>query len=298
MTYEPYIVAFIDILGFKNMVDKSEEDSSKFNIILETLNKFKSIENPETWNKANFLVEIEEDAQRKNLQDFNIKDIVQCNCFSDCITIFVKADTNINERFSTLVAFISKISCELLQDGIFIRGAITYGNLYTNKDASVFFGKAMNKAYTLESTIAVYPRILLSKEIVSVLNYPILEKRNRYPYHQYIECFNDGTVGFTPLIFFQVMQSASDIFNETTFHEALTRARYSIIDAIDNNIENPHVYEKYSWLRDRYNNLYINAPYHKDIILDTNSPDSYSNIQFRPINEFIDSTKNRNTNYL
>ena len=114
MTYEPYIVAFIDILGFKNMVDKSEEDSSKFNTILETLNKFKSIENPETWNKANFLVEIEEDAQRKNLQDFNIKDIVQCNCFSDCITIFVKADTNINERFSTLVAFLSKISCELI----------------------------------------------------------------------------------------------------------------------------------------------------------------------------------------
>ena len=59
MTYEPYIVVFIDILGFKDMVDKSEsEDSSKFNTILEILNKFKSIENPETWNKANFLVEI------------------------------------------------------------------------------------------------------------------------------------------------------------------------------------------------------------------------------------------------
>ena len=26
-------------------------------------------------------------------------------------------------------------------------------------------------------------------------------------------------------------------------------------------------------------------------IIDTNNPDSYSNIQFRPINEYIDSTK-------
>lgn len=298
MTYEPYIVAFIDILGFKDIVNKSESETNEFNKILDVLNKFKGIEKPETWKEANILVDIEECAQKKNLSEFDISGIVKCNCFSDCITVFVNADTNINERFSTLVAFLSKISCELLQDGIFIRGAITYGNLYINNDASVFFGKAMNKAYTLESTIAVYPRILLSKEIVSVLNYPILEKRNRYPYHQYIERFNDGTVGFTPLIFFQVMQSASDIFNETTFHEALTRARYSIIDAIDNNIDNPHLYEKYSWLRDRYNNLYVNAPYHKDIIIDTNSPDSYSNIQFRPINEFIDSTKNKNTNYL
>lgn len=298
MTYEPYIVAFIDILGFKDIVNKSESETNEFNKILDVLNKFKGIEKPETWKEANILVDIEECAQKKNLSEFDISGIVKCNCFSDCITVFVNADTNINERFSSLVAFLSKISCELLQNGIFIRGAITYGNLHTNKDASVFFGKAMNKAYTLESTIAVYPRILLSKEIVSVLNYPILEKRNRYPYHQYIERFNDGTVGFTPLIFFQVMQSAPDILNETAFHEALTRARYSIIEAIDNNIENPHIYEKFSWLRDHYNNLYINAPYHKDNIIDTNSPDSYSNIQFRPINEFIDSTKNRNTNYL
>lgn len=290
MTYQPYIVAFIDILGFRDMVNKSESETNEFKKILDALNKFKSIEKLETWEEANILVDIEECAQKKNLPDFKISDIVQCNCFSDCITIFIEAKTNINERFSTLVTFLSKISCELLQDGIYTRGAITYGNLYTNKDASIFFGKAMNKAYTLENTVAVYPRILLSKEMVSVLNYPILEKRNRYPYHQYIERFNDGTVGFTPLIFFQVMQSAPDIFNETTFQEALSRARYSIIDALDKNIDNPNVYEKYSWLKDRYNNLYINAPYHKDNIIDTNIADAHHNIQYRPVNEFIDCT--------
>lgn len=111
------------------MVNKSESVANEFNKILNVLNRFKSIEKSKTWKEANILVDIEECAQKKNLSEFDISGIVKYNCFSDCITVFVKADTNINERFSSLVAFLSKISCELLQDGIFIRGAITYGNL-------------------------------------------------------------------------------------------------------------------------------------------------------------------------
>ena len=35
MTYEPYIVVFIDILCFKDMVNKSEPEVNKFNKILD-----------------------------------------------------------------------------------------------------------------------------------------------------------------------------------------------------------------------------------------------------------------------
>lgn len=85
MTYKPYIVAFIDILGFKDMVNKSKSEANEFNKILDVLNRFKSIEKSKTWKEANILVNIEECAQKKNLSEFDISGIVKCNCFSDCI---------------------------------------------------------------------------------------------------------------------------------------------------------------------------------------------------------------------
>ena len=61
--YEERLVAFIDILGFKEIVKQSENDPSKISLIYSVLNYLKNWEIPEKWNLK--FIEIEEDAQKK-----------------------------------------------------------------------------------------------------------------------------------------------------------------------------------------------------------------------------------------
>ena len=64
--YEERIVAFIDILGFKEIIKQSEKDSSKVELIYSVLEFLKNWETSEKWDLK--LVEIEEDAQYKGVE--------------------------------------------------------------------------------------------------------------------------------------------------------------------------------------------------------------------------------------
>src|SRR5688572_27614026 len=113
--YEQRIVAFIDILGFKEIIRESETDSKKLKIIHETLNFLKSQEKPDSWNLQ--LIEIEESAQYKGVKNFDITDRTSCTCFSDSIVISVQADSDkINEVTSTLIANIAYIGTKLMTE--------------------------------------------------------------------------------------------------------------------------------------------------------------------------------------
>ena len=57
--YEKRIVAFIDILGFKQIIKESEKNKSKIDLIYSVLNFLKTWEKSDKWNLD--LIEIEED---------------------------------------------------------------------------------------------------------------------------------------------------------------------------------------------------------------------------------------------
>ncbi len=279
MSYDKYIVAFIDILGFKNLVKQSENNKRDFIKVHKVLSNFAILKNKETWEKARILMEIEEDTQKKGLDDFYIDNMVCCTCFSDSIIIAINAQDKISQRCSALIAMLAKISTELLREGILIRGAITYGNLFVDDTLNIYCGTALNKAYNLESTVAKYPRILLSSELIEQLNYPLTAKWERMPYHQYIERFSDGTAGFSPLVYLQVMQGAPDIIPDEKLKNILVDIKRTIIKGLDDNIENPNIYEKYAWLVECYNNLII-LEMDADKIYFPKGSDSWHNIHF------------------
>ncbi len=58
--YEQRLVAFIDILGFKDIVKKSEVDDRLLDYILEAMSFLKSFELPGNWRTTT--IEIEESA--------------------------------------------------------------------------------------------------------------------------------------------------------------------------------------------------------------------------------------------
>ena len=58
---------------------------------------------------------------------------------------------------------ITDLSVRLLTEGLLIRGAVAKGPLYHKQ--SVMFGPALLDAYGLETNVAMYPRIVLSREV-------------------------------------------------------------------------------------------------------------------------------------
>lgn len=143
--YEERITAFVDILGFKDFLNKS---STTPDLILNLLSRQKSVA---TSNK---------DISSKET-DFRIQS------FSDNIVISVK---NTSDAFSELVCYLVQLFEDSLDSGLFIRGGIEVANLYQNEEQNVVFGPGLVKAYELETRHADFPRIILSKKIVSIIS--------------------------------------------------------------------------------------------------------------------------------
>ncbi|WP_079491613.1 hypothetical protein [Maledivibacter halophilus] len=236
------------------MVYKSESNIDLKRVIKTSLKYFKKWESPTRWGLKN--TEIEESAQKKHLDRFDITEKTRCTCFSDSIVISVEVDDgNINEVFSTLVANIADMGEYILTNGVLIRGGVTVGNLYHDL-GNVVFGSGLIEVYQIESSLAKYPRIVLSDKLIEKLNYPIYSKSASYPYHQYIDRLSDGTVGFHQMIVLQVVQN-STVITDKQLTEHLDLIRDVIIKGLDSSFNTPNVYEKYVWLKEEYEKLLI-----------------------------------------
>lgn len=129
------IVAFVDILGFSEMV-KSDCENKNGNL------KFFEI-----------------------LRDLNIKtkSIMGCSIkqFSDSI-IFTLPLSKTN--YEKMIKILSDYQYELICQSIICRGAISYGKHYEENE--FMFSQALIEAYQLEITDAKYPRIVVSNNLM------------------------------------------------------------------------------------------------------------------------------------
>ena len=153
--YEDRYVAFIDILGFRKLVKRTEEDANlleRLTSVLEDVRMFKKLEE-------------HMDASGANDPRHFFQNMFKMTTFSDSILISTKINTiGLGE-----IIFISAIICNrLLHQGIFTRGAISKGKLiHTN---AIILGDGLIKAYELEKTAAIYPRILIDEKILKDMN--------------------------------------------------------------------------------------------------------------------------------
>ena len=168
--YENRITAFIDILGFKEIIKESNQDLEKVQLLYEVLNFLKSFEKPDMWSTN--IIEIEESAQYKGIDKFKVDDSVRCTTFSDSIVVSIKVDNeSINEIASTLISNLCYVGSILIQSNILWRGGLTYGNLI-HKENGIVLGQALIDAYLFESKYAKFPRIILSDKLIKALKYP------------------------------------------------------------------------------------------------------------------------------
>ena len=138
-TSEECFVAFMDIMGFADFVER--ETSESVHSYLSSLVNASSVFNI-------------------NMLDYDIK------VFSDTVVV----STVLNNRFEQFRLFLLYINTLQLASiteqslGILpLRGAITKGDFFTdNKDLT--FGKALIKAHDIEKKLANYPRIIVDPD--------------------------------------------------------------------------------------------------------------------------------------
>lgn len=141
MKYEDRIVFFFDILGFRDLVNSSAQSNDSYQeikIILEYVRQFYESEINDSSSKSK-----------------------QISFFSDSIIIsFEESEPEI--IFYTLCD-VQILLMNLVIRGIVMRGAISFGKLYHDKD--FIFGPAFIDAYESETKQAIYPRIICNSTL-------------------------------------------------------------------------------------------------------------------------------------
>lgn len=159
--YQEKYLAFIDILGFKEIVKQSETPQI-FEKIIQAFEHLSFI-------KGHIKEQIDELKKSNELilqvvarwQDAKI------HTFSD--SIFISIPKN-EYGLMVLGEYTSLIYNALFANGFLARGAITKGKIF--EDTDVVFGEGLIEAYELESRAAIYPRILISNSVAQDIQSP------------------------------------------------------------------------------------------------------------------------------
>ena len=160
--YQPYFVAYIDILGFKEIVN---------NLAPAAIASFR-------------------DRLRKGIRSSGIdrsNRMIRVKMFSDSLTMTAPA------REYPLAIFLFSIGhfeVEMARRGFFLRGAVVHGDHY--EDDRLLFGPALIKAVEFERTLALWPRIIVHPELALRDPYHPPEAP-KYPPQWTLQKDSDGT---------------------------------------------------------------------------------------------------------
>ncbi|MBR3684137.1 MAG: hypothetical protein IKL78_04605 [Lachnospiraceae bacterium] len=138
--YKECYVAFLDILGFKNLINKS--GCEKIYQIFTTVLEFEP---------------------RPLVKNVDVYANIQHTIMSDSIVVYI--DASVTDGFIALTDVCAQIQMRLLHNNppILVRGGIAKGTLY-HKD-NMLFGTGLTRAYILENSAAIYPRIVFTEEL-------------------------------------------------------------------------------------------------------------------------------------
>lgn len=88
--------------------------------------------------------------------------------FSDLMirATFVSQNVNVVDYLNWELLNLANKQCELVCQGILLRGAVCMAQIYV--DERIIFGPALVNAYLLEKSVAVFPRIVIDDELMTL----------------------------------------------------------------------------------------------------------------------------------
>lgn len=238
MNYEDRVTVYLDILGFKDLLDQTvKKGEDQIDKIEEILSAYRAIR--DIW-----------DLDDDNKIPTNSKKI---STFSDCLVISFKTSEE-SEIFHTLLE-IKWMIMRLIFKGILVRGAITYGKLIHTED--VLFGPALAEAYILESKAALYPRVILHKDIIDLSGKAKSFHHSSDMEKEHVESLLEkDSDGMYYIDYFGKAQSELDD-PDYDFPDYIEKIGDNIRKGLmrSSSIFKSDIKVKYRWMKERYNNL-------------------------------------------
>lgn len=215
-------VAFIDVMGFSNLVNREKIDNleSYFSRITEVLDQIKT--------------------DKAEIESFLISDSI----------ILIAPDTT--QSLKQLLTAIRRIQSALLWKKILLRGSVSFGQIYYNKERNIVVGKGFIKACLLESE-ANFPRIIIDPSIINKFEgdkVDFLRKINGTTKYNFEE-----RLIYTRSQFSQISDDGIfiDYANKTIQKEIINGNIKKIYEVIVENLYGDQkLYSKYVWLRDYF----------------------------------------------
>lgn len=166
LKYEKSYVAFLDVLGFKQLVySKKKEDKKKIELYLKTV--------------CEALDDLKKIPSKRDIGSIVISDSIILT-----VPFGNSRDDHIFNLRQLCIAILS-LQNKLLGKDIWIRGAISCGDAHFDSRNKQIVGSAYVDAYLLEEKIAKYPRVILDNRIIKELKCSnascLINKINRLP---------------------------------------------------------------------------------------------------------------------
>jgi hypothetical protein len=241
--YDDRYIAFVDILGFKELINKSASDPSSVGALIAAL---------DIAPKSPAIV-LEQASVSE--QDVDLR----LHTFSD----FVVASTKPTHGGLGVLAFVIwQLSTSWLSNRLLCRGGITRGQVLHRATVGevppMVFGPAFVDAYQLESTVADFPRVILSKTVRNEWDgyvksgllgekLPLLIKRC----HDGPSCIDT---------FCHLKRGGFDLVSSELPTET-RQMQQALIHHLDDTAENPVTHRKALWLAKKFNAAVLHSQY-------------------------------------
>lgn len=243
MKYEQRIVAFLDILGFKSLLDETiDKDGNdieeKINSVISAYQAIRDV-----WDLDDSL----------GLAEYRKKDSKQVSIFSDSIVVSFNVDDP-SQVFYTLLE-IKHVIMLLLSRKILCRGAVAIGKFIHTEN--YLFGPALVEAYTLESKAAMYPRVILDSSVIEAgAGYSAVHNRPKTEEEYVRSLLEQDSDGMYYVDYFYKAQSELDDpeYDFPSYIDNLGEIiRKGLMGSSHHSKADLRV--KYSWMRERYNRM-------------------------------------------
>jgi hypothetical protein len=233
--YSERYVAFVDILGFSEIVRNSEHSPHQAAELVRVLERIRARASGAAIKRT----------------DEMLGDDFKAQSFSDTI-VLSEAATETGLKY--LLFSVENLVLDLLAQGILTRGGIARGLMH-HSDA-IAFGPAFLAAYHLELNIAKYPRIVVDRSVHQYYlarNKPDWDMLSSRLIHA-----DDGPVHLD--IFRRFRDIPSHLNTPSRLFVNGRSCRAWIQTLLKNSIYNPHYFQKLRWLTIYWNGVRLSAP--------------------------------------
>ncbi len=169
-------------------------------------------------------------------------------------------------EFGFLIHQLSYYQMRMALEGFFIRGGFSIGNLYMDED--LVYGSALLSAYSIENKVSNTPRIVLSKEVVELVN------RHLKYYGDPKEAPQNSDILIDADNQYFINYLITTVIGDQVIDQAIMKHKEEIEKNLIKFSSVPRIWSKYLWIAN-YHNYFCELikeykGYHTNFLIDNN----------------------------